>query len=442
MAALDFPFYCEYVHRGAYFHGRHTHLVCEVLEKVEQGEVDRLMVFMPPRHSKSMTISETFPSWFIGRKPDRKVILASYGDSLARRFGRANRKKVEEFAPSVFGVQLSPEHGSASNWGIEEHGGQMISAGIGGPISGEGADLLVIDDPIKNRQEADSETYRDMVWNEWQNTLLTRLQPGAAVVVILTRWHEDDLAGRLLNSEPDLWTVLSLPAVAEENDALGREPGQALWPEFGFDEDWAAGRKTSVGSYTWSSLYQQRPSPPQGGVLQRGWWQYYRQAPSKFDEVVQSWDMNFKDKKGSSYVVGQVWGRNGADKYLLDQVRARLDFVATLRAVVSLSAKWPQARRKLVEDKANGPAVISSLKRQVSGLTAVTPQGSKEARAHAVSPDIEAGNVYIPDPSIAPWVHDFVEECANFPNSANDDQVDAMSQALDRFQSSKIMSIW
>jgi len=167
--------------------------------------------------------------------------------------------------------------------------------------------------------------------------------------------------------------------------------------------------------------------------LKRNWWQYYRQTPDRFDEVIQSWDMAFKDTKTADFVVGQVWGRKGADKYLLDQVRDRMDFPATVQAVRSLSAKWPQARNKLVEDKANGPAVIATLKNEIPGLIAVNPEGGKVVRAQAASPDIEAGNVYLPDPSVAPWVHDFIEECAAFPNGANDDQVDAMTQALIRF---------
>lgn len=252
--------------------------------------------------------------------------------------------------------------------------------------------------------------------------------------MIMTRWAEDDLAGRLI-SEADAggeqWVILSLPAIAEENDMLGRSIGEPLWPErFGLDELLMI--KAAVGSYVWNALYQQRPSPVEGGMLKRGWWQFYKESPSKFDEIIQSWDMTFKDSAGTDFVVGQVWGRKGADKYLLDQVRDRMDFPATLTAVKSLTAKWPQASAKLVEDKANGPAVIAMLKQKIEGLIPVEPQGSKVARVSAVSPQIEAGNVYLPDPSIAPWVHDFIEECAAFPTGAHDDQVDAMSQALMR----------
>jgi predicted phage terminase large subunit-like protein len=191
-----------------------------------------------------------------------------------------------------------------------------------------------------------------------------------------------------------------------------------------------------MGSYAAAGQLQQRPSPAEGGILKRHWWRFYREAPRQFSEVIQSWDCAFKDTRTSDFVVGQVWGRNGADKYLLDQVRGRMDCPATIQAVKRLSEKWSQAQAKLVEDKANGPAVIATLKHEIAGLIAVNPEGGKEVRAHAVSAQIEAGNVYLPDPTIAPWITGFIEECAAFPNGAYDDQVDAMSQALNRLRKS------
>ena len=173
----------------------------------------------------------------------------------------------------------------------------------------------------------------------------------------------------------------------------------------------------------------QTPSPSEGGMFRRGWWKYYKVLPKKFDQVIQSWDCTFKDKKESDYVVGQVWGKIGADRYLLDQVRGQMSFTETLAAIKTLTAKWPQAIAKLVEDKANGPAVINVLKKEISGLVPVEPEGGKVVRATAVTPLAEAGNLYIPDPSIAAWVHDYVEEFAVFPNGAHDDQVDSTTQA-------------
>ena len=427
--------YCEYVHRGRWKAANFHKLICDKLEAVERGEITRLMIFMPPRHGKSQTVTETFPSWYLGRNPDKRVIEVSYGAAFAEKFGRLNRRKVEEFGEKIFGITVSADNASKTNWGIAGDTGGMISVGLGGSITGEGADLLILDDLIKNRQEAESATMRKRIWDEWQDTLSTRLHPGAAVILIMTRWREDDLAGMLLEQakeEGQEWEVLCLPAVAEEDDILGRQSGETLWPEHGFDKKWAARKKKDVGTRTWESLYQQQPAPAEGSILKREWWKFYNVLPLRFDEIIQSWDMTFKDSAGSDYVVGQVWGRIGADKYLIDQVRERLDLPKTIKAVIRLTKKWPQARTKLVEDKANGSGVIASLKRSIPGLIAVNPDVSKEARAWAVSPDIEAGNVFLPNPANAPWVNDFINECTRFPEGKHDDQVDAMTQALQR----------
>lgn len=384
-----------------------------------------------------MSISETFPSYFIGKDPTRRVILTSYGDSLARRFGRANRNKLEDYGEDIFNIRLSEDNQSVTNWSVEGSQGGMISTGIGGAITGEGADLLIIDDPVKNRKEANSKTYRENIWQEWQNTLYTRLQPDGAVIIVLTRWHEDDLVGRLLNPEygtVEDWEIVKLPAIAEGNDILGRTEGEPLWAEQGFDEKWAEETKTAVGSKTWASLYQQNPTPAEGNIVNREWWKYYTELPEGMEETIQSWDCTFKETTAGSYVVGQVWGRKGANYYLIDQIRARLDFTKTLRAIRSLTNKHPETTAILIEDTANGPAIINTLRQEISGIIAVRPGGSKEERANAVSPQIEAGNVYIPAPSIAPWIRDYIEEWASFPHGNNDDQVDATSQGLIRLK--------
>jgi len=393
------------------------------------------MVFMPPRHGKSEFISRYSTAWILGKFPDTRIILASYEADFAATWGRKARDLLEEHGPSLFGIRVSGKSSAANRWDIEGHEGGMITAGVNGPITGKGADIGIIDDPVKNDQEAMSVTYQERTYEWYKSTFRTRLQRDGAIILIMTRWNENDLAGKLLAAQEEdgeKWEVVNLPAIAEEGDLLGRDPGQPLCPDL-FTIEALRSIEKAVGSFWWASLYQQRPSPAEGGILKRSWWQYYRQTPDRFDEVIQSWDMAFKDTKTADFVVGQVWGRKGADKYLLDQVRDRMDFPATVQAVRSLSAKWPQARNKLVEDKANGPAVIATLKNEIPGLIAVNPEGGKVVRAQAASPDIEAGNVYLPDPSVAPWVHDFIEECAAFPNGANDDQVDAMTQALIRF---------
>lgn len=455
-AARNLIFFPEYVSGGAWQPAPHLELLAGKLQAIAQAVAGRdenickrLIVEMPPRHGKSEFASGHFPCWFLGNYPELRVLLTSYGADLAEGFGRKNRNLMAEWGPVLWDCDVAEDSAAMSRWDIKGRRGGMVCAGVGGPITGKGGHLCIIDDPIKNAEEANSATYRDKIWDWYRTTLRTRVEPGGAIIVILTRWHDDDIAGRLLKQakddpEADQWEVLSLSAIAGENDPMGRQPGEPLWPQR-YDKKALSRIKQTVGSYWWASLYQQKPSPQEGGILKRGWWQFYRQAPAKFDEVIQSWDCTFKDEKASKsgkpdYVVGQAWGRIGADKYLLDQVRGRMDFPATIQAVRTFTAKWPQARAKLVEDKANGPAVIATLKREIPGLIAVNPEGGKVVRAQAVSPDIEAGNVYLPDPSIAPWIHDFIEECAAFPNGANDDQVDATTQALNRLASSARMS--
>lgn len=430
-ARTDFALYCEIVYRGIWKPTKHTKLMCEMLERVERGEIRKLIITMPPQHGKSMTVTETFPSWFIGKDPTRNVIEVSYSDEYARKFGGSNLKKVKDFGKRLFNIEVDPRRGSDTYWQIDGKRGGMISAGALGGITGAGAELLILDDPIKNFEEANSEVYREKLWNEWQTTFRTRVHAGGAIVVICTRWHEDDLVGRILASpEGKEWTVIRLPCEAEEDDPLGREIGQALWPENGYDEFWMAAQKIAVGPYAWASLYLCRPTPASGEIIQRGWWKFYKELPSPLDEQVQSWDCAFKDTKNSSRVAGQVWGRAGANCYLIDETCELMDFPTTLKAIITTSGRYPKTTKKYIEDKANGPAAIAVLKNKVPGLIAVEPEGGKVSRAQAVTGIIQAGNVYLPDPLTHPWVHDFIQECSSFPRGKYSDRVDAMSQAL------------
>ena len=432
-ARKDYSFYLEVVHYGKYKPAKHHFLLCDAVKRIVDGSLKKLMVFMPPRHGKSQTITESLPSYLNGIYPNKKVMCISYGDSLAREFGRKNRNKVAEFGAEIFGVELDASNHSASDYSIKGYNGGSYFAGILGGITGRGADYLIIDDPIKTRQEAESETYRNRIWEEYQSSLATRLMPNGVTIVILTRWHHDDLAGRILAQEPNEWEIISLPALAEKNDLLNRSEGEPLWSEFGYNKTWAAKKQIEVGSKTWASLYQQRPSPESGDYFKRPWIKFYKVLPQLEEQII-SVDASFKDKKGSDYCVLQVWGKAGANKYLLDQVRDRMDFPATVAAMRAIAAKHPKAYAKLIEDKANGTAVIAYLKNEISGLIPVEPKGGKEVRAAAVSPEWEAGNIYLPEPSQAPWVNDFIEELIQFPHAKHDDSVDAMSQAISRWQ--------
>ena len=262
-----------------------------------------------------------------------------------------------------------------------------------------------------------------------------------AKIIIMQRVHEADLAGHVL--EQGGYEHLCLPAEYDGvkcTTSIGwsdprQQDGELLWPErFGPTE--LAELKRRMGSYSASAQLQQRPSPPDGVILKRSWWQYYGEVPdpNECEYMLQSWDLSFKGAESSSYVVGQVWGLMDSAMILFDQVRGKWDFPETIKQFLTLTARWPQAIEKLVEDKANGPALIALLSDQVPGIVPIRPDGTKSSRAHGVSALIEAGNVFLPDTSIAPWIDAFVDECASFPKGAHDDQVDCCTQALKGLQ--------
>lgn len=430
----------------------HHRLLCDYLDKLACKEIRRLMVFMPPRHGKSELVSRKFPAYLLGRNPDTSIISCSYSADLASRMNRDVQRLIdsEQYLELFPGTQLSNQHTrrfyetrytrNNNMFEVVDKKGTYRSSGVGGGITGMGGEYIIIDDPVKNREDADSATMREKVYDWYTSTLYTRLEKDGCILLTLTRWHEDDLAGKLLKAAQegaDQWTILELPAVCEypPKPYDVRQEGEALW-KWKYDEEALEKMKVTVGSRDWAALYQQHPTPGEGGTFKREWWNYYKVLPDGLYDFVQSWDCTFKDAQSSDYVVGQVWARKGSSRYLLDQVRGRMSFTETLRAIRSLSAKWPQAIRKLVEDKANGTAVIDVLRKEIPGLIPVEPEGGKIVRANAVTAVAEAGNIYLPDPSIAPWVHDFVEEHAVFPNGANDDQVDAQTQANTYYNSS------
>ena len=704
LARVDYEYYCYYTHRGAWKTARHLSIICEKLDKVERDEIKRLMIFMPPRHGKSMTVSESFPSYFIGKKKSRRVIEASYGDSLAKKFGRANRRKIEEFGGELFDLAIDGSNFSTTNWGIDGDRGGMISAGIGGSITGEGADCfpagtmvlteiglvdiadlhrsknpplvlsydhknamivyrkilhsreivgnefieittdsgrkitcttdhrvfngreykkaetfasgdivyivkeqekqdlcdlwgdvrrsrldvqevlsgnkgsasqfslclvwqklrkkvvrvsesieskckrfllfkgvlfgsscdkkqqgmpclrekgkgcagkeqsclpphqqgttcnivpnvlysltqvesecvsdvrricergipvydiqvegtsnffaegilvhncLIIDDPVKNRQEADSPVYREMVWDEWQNTLLTRLHPGGAVIIIMTRWHPDDLAGRLLRDEGRVenggsWHVIDLPAIAEEEerdkvgnwvippDLLRRQPGEPLWPDHGFDVEWAVEKKKAVGSYTWASLYQQRPRPrDEVKMFHRHWFEIVDDWP-RDAKVVRYWDLAATEKKKGKdpdHTSGVFVAEKLGIYYIVDVRRTQASPLNVEQLIKQTAVVdgynvpiWMEQ-----EPGSSGVNTIDHYRRDVlKGFTFYGERatGNKVLRAMPLSAAAEAGNVKLVR---GEWNKDFLDEVDDFPNGGHDDQVDSAS---------------
>lgn len=431
-----------------YIGGAHIDRLMSALEAVERGEITRLIVTMPPRHSKSLTVSENFPAWYLGRKPDKRIITVSHTAQLAYTFSRRVRNKIQDPRWVFPDVAIAEDKGAVQAWDIADHAGGYIAVGVGGTPVGLGFDCAVIDDPLRSAADADSATVRDALWEWYQGTFYTRRQPGAAIILTATRWHADDLTGRLMVEAEhggDQWHHLHMPAI--------NEIGEALWPEYWPISELDKARTVS-GSRVWESQYQGRPTPAEGGMFKRHWWRYWQprnanlppvavkqpdgttryvhamEQPAWWERSAQSWDMSFKQTESGSFVVGLVAATYGPDLFLLDRYRERIDFPGTINAVQTMTARYPDVAAKLIEEKANGSAVIDTLKHSIAGLIPVQTDGSKQARAHAATPFVEAGNVYLPHPVLAPWVEEFVAEHAAFPTAARDDQVDAMSQLV------------
>lgn len=429
-----------YVHPGYQMGWVHRE-ICDTLNafyiQIKQKQSPRLIICMPPRSGKSEIVSRVFPAWLLGYDPDFQIIASSYSADLTSRFNRdvqriMDGERFHRVFPNVALKQRGndPVARTTSFFEIPGHKGSYRSTGIGGGITGQGCDLLIIDDPVKDRASAASQTIRDATWDWFTSTAYTRLNAGGGVIVMCTRWHLDDLVGRLLQSQ-EKWQLINYPAIAE-HDEEHRKAGEALHPER-YDLKELLNIKAAVGPSDWAALYQQHPIPEGGAMFHSPGIEYLpAEKPPRFNQLLGSWDMTFKDSTGSDYVVGQVWGQTGADFWLLDQVRGRWDFVKTLDVFQTLAQKWPKVRRWLIEDKANGSAVISTLKHAVPGIIPVVPKESKTARASAVTPFFEAGNVHVP--AQAPWFSDFTQELLSFPAGAHDDQVDALTQALNWFR--------
>jgi predicted phage terminase large subunit-like protein len=419
----------------------------QALVDAADGTAPRLLFSMAPQEGKSQRVSRWFVLWLLLRNPDLRIGIVSYSDALARRWGRQIRNDIE--AHPELGLTIRRDTRAANEWQLDGHDGGVITVGVRGSLTGRPLDALVCDDMLKGAKEADSEVERETVKDFWRTTGSMRLAEDAPVISIGTRWHEDDFTGWQLTEDPDGWRHINVPALADhdpakgETDVLGRQPGEWMISARGRTIRGWLRRMKDAGSRGFVALFQGRPSPGDGTVFKRDWWQWYdtpRAVPLPggtwkalgVTTVIASWDLAFKDTKGSDFVCGQVWGVAGADAFLLDQVYDRLDFPATCLAVQAMKAKWPQIGAILVEDKANGPAVISQLRKTVPGLIPVTPVDSKLARAHAVSPFAQAGNIHLPAPELAAWIGDWLEEVTSFPRAAHDDRVDAMTQALHR----------
>jgi len=472
----------------AYLHNWHIDAISEYLTAATKLELTRLIINIPPRHMKSLLVSVCWPCWVWTFAPETRLMCMSYAEQLAIRDSVKSRALMQSswYQQRWSHVWSFSGDQNLKSYYENDHKGFRLASGVGGMATGEGGDIIIVDDPHKAK-ETNSDTALNTVHHWWDDTMSTRDNtPGETVrVIIMQRLHQRDLTGHILErmaQDGPQYEVLCLPAEYEDMtryfesiDLSDLEPnkrypdprqehGQLIWP-LRFDKEYVDALKVSMGTYTASGQLQQTPAPSTGGIFKKYWWCFW-QYPGQhlpavqvygetgdletldlitlehnFDKVAESWDMTFKETTSGSFVCGQVWGKVKADMYLLDQVRGRWDLVETIRQVQQVSARWSEATAIYIEDKANGPAVMSVLHSKIPGIIMYTPQGSKEARAQAASPRVESGNVYLPHPHNAPWVWSWIERFASFPTGDND-EIDTYSQIADVWQTGGKRGTW
>jgi predicted phage terminase large subunit-like protein len=432
---IDFTTYTNPRYKVKWFHN----WVCDKIDAMLHGEIKNLMVFMPPQHGKTELVSRRTPALVLGKFPDTRIVCGTYASALAGSINRDVQRIMDtsEYATLFPDTRLGGKNvvtdrrqsfvRNSEMFEVVNHRGSFRSVGIGGSLSGFPVDFGDIDDPVKDMQEAGSETVRNSTWDWYNGVYRMRCHNDTHTMLTMTRWNEDDLAGRILQNETD-WDIISLPYLKEEDGPIEdtRQVGEALWPEKHSAEKALQTKKDSERVF--NALCQQRPAPAEGGPFKQNWFKYYYRMPTRFERIWMSWDCAFKDTKDASYVVGTIWGKIGADSYLLGMARGKWDFVETVKQIKETVKAFPYCQEKLVEDKANGTAVLSILKHEIPGLIPISPKESKESRAYAVSFLFEAGNIHFP--ANCSWVDDIETELKFFPNGRHNDIVDSISQAL------------
>lgn len=415
----------------------HHRLLIRELGAVAAGQTKRLMIFLPPGSAKSTYASDLFPPWFLAQGAGRNIITASNTADLAKSFSRRVRGRVRNHG-RLLGYGLVRE---AEDLWDTDHGGQYRAAGAGGTITGLRADLAVVDDPIKGREEADSELRRQRVWDWFQDDLQTRLKPGAPVILVQTRWHEDDLAGRLLTHEPGAWRVVSVPMVAEAaDDPLGRQPGDYLWTDdaYGYGAD-IAERRARILPRTWNALYQQRPAPESGDFFRREWLRPMPQAPARATMRVYGASDYAVTADGGDYTVHVVLGMDPQGRlWLLDLWRQQASADVWIEALCDLVERWRPLgwAEETGQIRAGvGPFVERRMRerRAYVAREQFPTRGDKAVRAQSIRGRMALEGLFLPQD--APWRAAMEAELMSFPAGKHDDQVDALGlagQLLDR----------
>lgn len=400
----------------------HIEYVREHLDRITAGTLKKLIIELPPRHGKSELVTVRYPAYRLERTPSLRVIIGAYNDTLARKFSRRARRITG------LRIALSDDRTAAEEWETSEGGG-VRAVGVGGGITGQGGDVIIIDDPVKSREEAESLTFRDRVWEWYTDDIYTRREPGAAIIVMMTRWHEDDLAGRILASDdgPN-WTVIRLPALAEPNDPLGREEGEALCPDR-YDEDALAEIRVVLGAYSFDALYQQNPTARKGQLFDPAWFGFVDAAPAEATRA-RAWDFGATDGDGDP-TAGVRMSRSGGIYYVEHVERGQWAPGARDQHIRSTAETDGKAVMQIGEQEPGSAGKTAALAfiQNLAGFRVHTfrPTGNKAVRADPFASQAQAGNVKIVR---GPWNTAYLEELRQFPRGPHDDQVDGSSAAF------------
>ena len=433
--------YAAYVYPN-YTHTKFHHYLCEQIQKfleIEHKGVSFLLLSVPPQHGKSLHTSETLPSWILGNKPDTRILTVSYSSDFCESFGRKNKDKCLQFNPKIFpGFELRESPQTNAEFHTTK-GGYAKFIGWTGGATGRSADIIIADDLIKNAEEAMSENTKEALWNEFLESILTRLSPNGKVIVIQTRWVTDDLYGRILeNMDPETITRINIPVecIDAENDPLGRKLGDSLCPEIGKDKEWLDNYKrvykSENGSKAWQALFMGEPLDNESAMFKAEWFKYYE--PDELPEMpyqLIAVDAAFKASDANDYTAITVWGKRDKNYYLLDGVNAHLNFNEMLETIRNLRAKHPGVFVVLIETAANGQALIDVLSHEMDGVVGVPPKGSKQSRAQSTLGAYEDGRVWFP--KYSELTKELTKQLITFPGGCkHDDLVDSASYALNR----------
>ena len=437
----DFLSYVEHMW-PEFICGRHHKIFAEKLNKVATGEIKRLIVNMPPRHTKSEFASTFFPSFIMGKKPKMKIMQTTHTGELAVRFGRKVRNLMDqkEYKDVFPEVKLQADNKSAGRWETNK-GGEYFAAGVGGAVTGRGADLLIIDDP-HSEQDALSPNALESAWEWYTSGPRQRLQPGGAIVLVMTRWSSIDLTAKLLDSQKealaDQWEMIEFPAIFPDTD-------NPLWPEF-WPKDELLKVKSSIPGIKWNAQWMQNPTAEEGAIIKRDWWKRWTHKsipPVKY--IMQSYDTAFSKNQTADFSAISTWGvfKPSEDSpdclILLDCQKGRWDF-PELKEIAMREYTYWECDMVLIEAKASGTPLTQELRRIGIPVVNYSPTRGhdKHSRMHSVAPIFESGMVYAPNKTFA---EDMIEECASFPFGANDDLCDTMTQALMRFREGGFVSL-